>query len=176
MRLFFAVFPDHETRRRLASAAQALILDEESRRVPNENYHMTLAFVGEVSVSLAALKDVGAAQRVPGFTTRFDGYEYWPAPAIIVARASSWSAPLETLHRGIRVDLARCGVTLDDRPFRPHVTVARKVPQAPVLQAMSEIAWTAREFHLARSDRSRDGAIYTVVDSWPLLDNEADAR
>ncbi len=61
MRLFFAVFPDSETRRGLAAAAQALVLDDESRRVPSENYHMTLAFIGEVSAPLAALNPVGAA-------------------------------------------------------------------------------------------------------------------
>jgi len=176
VRLFFAVFPDSETRRQLAAAAQALILDDEARRVPSENYHMTLAFIGEVSAPLAVLKAVGAAQRAAPFTVRFDGYEYWPTPSVVVARASSCSAPLEDLHRGLRADLARCGVRLEERPFRPHVTIARKVPQAPVLQAMSEIALTAHAFQLARSDRSRAGAVYTVVDSWSLLDKEAQAR
>jgi len=40
---------------------------------------------------------------------------------------------------------------------------------------MSEISWTARAFQLARSVSSPEGAIYTVVDSWPLLDKPADA-
>ena len=172
MRLFFAVFPGSETRDRLAAAAQALVLEDESRRVPSENYHMTLAFIGELSVPLAELEAVGAAQRVSTFTVQFDGYEYWPAPSVVVARASSCPGALEDLRRGLCADLARCGVRLDDRPFRPHVTIARKVPQAPVLQAMSEIAWTAHSFQLARSDRSRAGAVYTVVDSWSLLDKE----
>jgi RNA 2',3'-cyclic 3'-phosphodiesterase len=176
VRLFFAVFPDSDARRRLAAAAQALVLDTESRRVPSENYHLTLAFIGEVSASLAALEAVGAAQRTPAFTVRFDGYEYWPTPAVVVARASSCPAPLEDLRRGLCADLAQCGVRLDDRPFQPHVTIARKVTQAPVLQAMSEIAWTAHAFQLARSDRSRAGAVYTVVDSWSLLDKEANAQ
>jgi 2'-5' RNA ligase len=176
MRLFFAVFPDDETRRRLAAAVHALVLDDESRRVPSKNYHMTLAFIGEVSVPLAALRDVGAAQRVSAFTTRFDGYEYWPKAQIVVARPASWSAPLERLQRGLSADLARCGIRLDERPYWPHMTVARKVLQAPVLQALSEIAWTAGAFQLARSDRSHGGAIYTVVDSWPLLDMEPDPQ
>jgi 2'-5' RNA ligase len=68
VRLFFAVFPNSEARCRLAPAAQALVLDNESRRVPSENYHMTLAFIGEVPAPLAALKAVGAAQRVAAFT------------------------------------------------------------------------------------------------------------
>jgi 2'-5' RNA ligase len=176
VRLFFAVFPDSETRRRLAAAAQALVLDDESRRVPGENYHLTLAFIGEVSAPLAALEAVGAAQRAPAFTVRFDGYEYWPTPSVVVARASSCPAALEDLRRGLCANLARCGVRFDDRPFRPHMTLARKVSQAPVLQAMPDITWTVHAFQLARSDRSRAGAIYTVVDTWPLLDKEADAR
>jgi RNA 2',3'-cyclic 3'-phosphodiesterase len=176
MRLFFAVFPDIETRLRLAAAAQALVLDDESRRVPSENYHLTLAFIGEVSAPLAALKAVGAAPRAAAFTVRFDRFEYWSTPSVVVARALSCPAALEELRRGLCVDLARCGVRLDDRVFQPHVTVARKVSQAPVLQAMSEIAWTAHAFQLARSDRSRAGAVYTVVDSWSLLDKKADSR
>jgi RNA 2',3'-cyclic 3'-phosphodiesterase len=168
VRLFFAVFPDSDTRRRLAAAAQALVLGEESRRVPSENYHMTLAFIGEVSAPLAALKEVGAAQRGHAFTVHFAGYEYWPKAEVVVIPASSWCASLEDLRRGLSADLARCGVRLDERSFLPHVTIARKVPQAPVLQAMSEIAWTVHAFQLARSDRG--GAVYTVVDSWSLLD------
>jgi RNA 2',3'-cyclic 3'-phosphodiesterase len=176
VRLFFAVFPDSETRRRIVAAAQALVLDDESRRVPSENYHMTLAFIGEVSAPLAALKAVGAAQRAAAFTARFDRYEYWSTSSVVVARAFSCPAALEDLRHGLCVDLARCGVRVDDRAFQPHITIARKVPQAPVLQAMSEIAWTAHAFQLARSDRSRAGAVYTVVDSWSLLDKEADSQ
>ena len=164
MRAFFAVFPDGETRLRLAAAVQTLTLDEESRRVPSESYHMTLAFIGEASAGFtAALRNIGAAQRAPVFTLRFDGFEYWPKPSVVVARASC-PAALEDLRRALCAQLARCSVMLDDRPFRPHVTVARKVPQAPVLQAMSEITWTAHAFQLVRSDRSPAGAVYTVVD------------
>jgi RNA 2',3'-cyclic 3'-phosphodiesterase len=170
VRLFFALFPDIEARGRLAAAAQALALDNESHRVPSANYHMTLAFIGEVSTSLAVLKAIGAAQRIPAFTVRLDGYEYWPMSSVVVARVSSCPAALEDLRRGLCADLVRCGVRLDDRPFRPHVTIARKVPQAPVLQAMSEMTWSAHAFALARSDRAPAGAVYTVVDSWSLLD------
>lgn len=177
MRLFFAVFPDSETRRRVAAAAEAFVLDDESRRVPCENYHLTLAFIGEVQrETLVWLKAVGAAQRALEFTVRLDRYEYWPTPSVVVAGAASCPAPLEDLRRGLHADLTRCAVRLDERPFRPHVTIARKVSQAPVLQAMSEITWTARAFQLALSVSAPGGAIYTVVDSWPLLDKAANAR
>jgi len=114
----------------------------------------------------------GSARRALEFTVRLDAYEYWSKAGVVIAGASSCPAPLEELRRGLAGDLERCGMRLDPQPFRPHITVARKVPQAPVLQAMSEIAWPARAFQLARSVSSPDGAVYTVVDSWPLLDSE----
>jgi 2'-5' RNA ligase len=55
------------------------------------------------------------------------------------------------------------------RPLRPHVTLARKVAQAPVLQAMSPFDWSARSFSLVSSDTSGAHSVYTVVDTWPLL-------
>jgi 2'-5' RNA ligase len=74
------------------------------------------------------------------------------------------------LHR----DLEFRGVV--PKPGRPHaslrvhITLARKVAQAAVLQAMSPIQWKARSFSLVNSDTSGKRSVYTVVDTWPLLD------
>jgi 2'-5' RNA ligase len=40
-----------------------------------------------------------------------------------------------------------------------------------VLKALSELRWIIRDFQLVHSARSAGDSIYTVVDSWPLLDN-----
>jgi RNA 2',3'-cyclic 3'-phosphodiesterase len=171
MRLFFAAWPDRETCEHIGTVAKALKLDSWSRRVAPENYHLTLAFVGEVPESrVEALRTIGAVQRFAEFTVRFDAYEYWPKAEVIVAAASECPAPLQGLRRELHADLARHGLILDPKPFRPHVTIARRVSQAPVLQAMSEFAWTVRAFRLMRSVRSPAGSVYTVVDTWPLLD------
>jgi 2'-5' RNA ligase len=54
--------------------------------------------------------------------------------------------------------------------LRAHVTLARKVAQAPVLQAMSSIVWRASNFSLIRSDTGGVESAYTVLDTWSLLD------
>ena len=83
MRLFFAAFPDSETRRLIAPAA-ALVLGDGARLVPCENYHTTLAFVGEVSNAQAAsLRTIGPLE-VPAFTVRFDTYEHWLKSDVVV--------------------------------------------------------------------------------------------
>jgi 2'-5' RNA ligase len=173
MRLFFAALPDRTTAHRIAAAARELDLDESARRVACENYHMTLAFVGEVPASKAdTSREVGGAQRGFACAVRFDAYAYWSAARVVVAAASECPAALRELWCNLHADLARCGFALDPAPFRPHVTLARKVSQAPVLQAMSEFFWTVHELRLMCSVASPTGPVYTVVDTWPLLDGE----
>lgn len=170
MRLFFAAFPDGETRRLIASAAAALELGDGARRVPCENYHLTLAFVGEVTNAQAAsLRTIGPA-RVPAFTVRFDTCEHWPRSEVIVIAANECPPALLDLQCTLRAALARQDIALDPRPFRPHVTIARKVVQAPVQQAMSEFLWQVTAFQLVRSARSDAGSAYTVLERWSLLD------
>jgi RNA 2',3'-cyclic 3'-phosphodiesterase len=177
VRLFFAIFPDSEMRGHLAAAAAPLPLPDGTRGVPVENYHATLAFLGEVaSEQLGDVKRVGARQRAHRFALRLDSFEYWAKAGVVVASASESPVELTDLRAGICASLERCGLELDSQLFRPHVTIARKVSQAPVLQAMSKIIWTPRAFQLARSVSTPDGAIYTVVASWPLLDKPVEWR
>ena len=170
MRLFFAAFPEGETRRLIESAAASLVLGEGARLVPCENYHITLAFVGEVSNAQAAsLRTIGPLE-VPAFTVRFDTYEHWLKSEVIVFATSECPPALHDLQCKLRGELAHHALASDPRPFHPHVTIARKVVQAPVQEAMSGFLWTVTAFQLVRSLRSSTGSTYTVLDHWSLLD------
>jgi 2'-5' RNA ligase len=178
VRLFFALWPDVRTRELISSAASALQLSTPARRVPPENYHLTLAFVGEVdAIQLAALLEIGRSQRTAACTLKVDQFDFWPEPKVVVAVASETPPALSGLSIELHRELLLRDVTRNpSRPFAPpaplraHVTLARKVAQAPVLQAMSPIRWSARSFSLVRSDTSGAQSVYTVVDTWPLLD------
>jgi len=170
VRLFFAAFPDGETRRLIASAVSSLMLGDGARLVPCENYHMTLAFVGEVSNAQAAsLRSVGPLE-VPAFAVRFDTCEHWLRSEVVVLAASKCPPALHDLQCKLRSELAHHDLAPDPRPFHPHVTIARKAVQAPVRQAMSGILWKVTAFQLVRSVRSTIGSTYTVLDHWSLLD------
>ena len=172
LRLFFAAAPDPVVREQIAAASQSLSLEPGARRVPRENYHMTLAFVGDVAASqLPVMLKVGAAQKERAFSVTFDAYEYWPKPGVIVAAAHLIPAELHRLWRQLHHELAEHVGTLESERLRPHVTLARKVSQPPVLQAMSAFDWRVRDFCLMRSDTSGIRSAYTVVDTWPLLDS-----
>ena len=174
MRLFFALWPDVDTRAQIASAASALRLARDAQPVPRENYHVTLAFVGEVSTArLAVLQQIGRGQRAAGCTIRFDAYDYWPDHQVAVAIARETPAALTLLwtqlHRDLTLHQAAPNLKHPHSSLRTHITLARKVAQAPVRQAMSPFHWNARSFSLVRSDTSGARSVYTVVDTWQLL-------
>jgi len=171
LRMFYALWPGIETRALIAAAARGIACGAPARLVPAENYHLTIAFVGEVPVQqLPILQRIGASLGAASCTIRFDAYEYWPKPEVVVAAAREIPASLENCWRALHQNLANRGFALDPKRLRPHVTLARKVTQAPVPTPMSPITWRASDFCLVRSSSDGTRAVYTVVDTWPLLD------
>jgi RNA 2',3'-cyclic 3'-phosphodiesterase len=170
VRVFFALWPDDETRARIANATAAIALTRGARWVPRENYHLTLAFIGEIGDSrLALLEQIGRSQRAVACTIRFDALDHWPESRVLVALAREAPGALLELWARLHADLASLHLVQPAR-FRAHVTLARKVVQASVQQAMSPIDWNVRSLSLVRSETGGAASVYTVVNTWPLLD------
>ncbi len=166
MRLFFALWPDADVMRRLTQMARQLKLEGHSRWVDPRNYHVTLAFVGEVPApKLAVLQQIGRSLRAPRFTFTCDSIEFWRQSQVLVAAARA--APPALLGLWSQLNDA---IGLPRERLRAHVTLARKVAQAPVPQAMSPVVWRAANFSLIRSDTGGAESAYTVLDTWSLLD------
>jgi len=117
-----------------AAAALAAVLPSELpalRRVAPELLHVTLAFIG--SVGEERLPDVtaaaeAAARATPPFEIRFAGLGRFPerGPVRMVWVGTGEAAPrVERLGGVVRTELARHRVPFDQKPLRPHVTLAR---------------------------------------------------
>jgi 2'-5' RNA ligase len=166
LRLFFALWPHADVTRQLAQATRQLKLEGRSRWVNPANYHLTLAFVGKVpAAKLAVLQQIGRSLRAPRFTFTCDSIEFWRESKVIVATAPA--APRVLLDLSTQLNRA---MGLTPEPLRAHVTLARKVTQPPVLQAMLPVVWRATNFSLIRSDTGGVESAYTVLDTWSLLD------
>jgi 2'-5' RNA ligase len=166
MRLFFALWPDDDVTRQLREIARQLKLESCSRWVDPKNYHVTLAFVGEVpATKLAVLQQIGRAMCAPRFNFTCDSIEFWQGSQVVVAAVRA--APPGLLDLWGKLNSA---LELPRETLRAHVTLARKVAQAPVLQAMSPVVWRATNFSLIRSDTGGVESAYTVLDTWSLLD------
>ena len=166
MRLFFALWPDVDAATRLARVAASLELTSPGRLVDAKNYHVTLAFLGEVAESrLAVLRKVGGSLQAPRCSIALDSLEFWPQSRVVVAAAQETPPGLLSLWTQLHEASG-----LPRAQLRVHVTLARKVAQPPVMQAMSPILWQATRFSLVRSETGGAQSAYTVVDTWSLLD------
>jgi 2'-5' RNA ligase len=98
-----------------------------ARWIDEENYHITLRFIGDIDGATA--RDVAqslADIRKRPFTVTLDGLDVFGGdkPRAIVARAKP-AAPLVELQSKHEQMLRRLGLAPEPRKFTPHVTLAR---------------------------------------------------
>ncbi len=182
MRLFVAVVPPPAVVGHLSAALERLRVRLESERlrwVPAASWHLTLAFLGEVDEARRPQLDerMGRAARrnQPGRLWlrgggRFGGRVLWVGVEgerdTLVRTAGSAAAAAR-----------RSGIATEERPYRPHLTVARA--REPV-DLRAEVAalrdyqgpdWTTSEIALVRSRLGAGAgraAAYDVLTTWTL--------
>lgn len=167
-RLFFALWPDDAIRSALAAASQNLPI-KTGRHVPPDNLHITLVFLGSVSaVTRARIEQAAEPISIPAFDLVLDKPGWWPRPQVVWLGTSTIPEPLQELVTGLSKAIRPCGLKLDDRPHRPHVTLRRKVNGLPKLGVIDPITWNVRSFSLVQSQSAPSGVIYKVLRSWDL--------
>jgi 2'-5' RNA ligase len=177
LRLFFALQPTAAQCADLVEATTALAAQLGGRPNPPDNLHATVCFVGAVpEEKLDALRTVAASVRGVQGTLCFDALEYWETPRILCATARETAESLPARDLGIALGAAAVGAGFspDIKPFRAHLTLARKVRAevAASLDWPQPLAETllvrADRFVLMESRKGEAGSVYSVVDSWPL--------
>lgn len=166
-RLFFALWPDEAVREGIRS--QLPPMPKPARPVAPANWHVTLAFLGETDPERRAAY-VQAARGVSGtpFDLALDRFGYFFRPRVLWIGATTLPDSLSRLHGELNAALAAHGYEPDRRPFRAHVTLARKMPPPGDLPDPGPVGWRVPEFCLVRSQLGRGGARYAVVERFPL--------
>jgi RNA 2',3'-cyclic 3'-phosphodiesterase len=180
MRLFFALQPTPAQSEALLAQVAPLFAAPGIAAIPATNMHATLCFLGAVAEeNLSALRAAAARVRSSGVSLSFDALEYWPKPKIICATGpESGSASAGALARVLTNEVVAAGFTPDIKPFRAHLTLARKIPatraQSLALPCSLQPGFVVRSanFVLMESRRGKQGSIYSVVDSWHLYEKE----
>jgi 2'-5' RNA ligase len=167
-RLFFALWPDEDTRAAIAALAREKI-HKQARRVAAENLHITLAFPGNVTAGVQACLEA-AAGRLSGtpFELAIDRLGHWQGPRIIWAAPAQTPPGLWSLAAALREVLATCGLEPEKRPYQAHITLARKASKALTVTRIAPIPWSIRQFCLVQSVSEPAGVSYRVIRSWPL--------
>ena len=180
MRLFIAIEIPESIRSAFASLLKEFrAVAPQLKWVRAENLHVTLKFLGETDpAKLGALQNVLSAVRsAEPVSLEFRGLGFFPnekRPRVFWAGMEA-SANLKTLAADIDQTVHPLGFPLEERPFTPHLTLARfSLPGIPpkLLQAINEKnsqsfgSLGTRQFHLIESKLKPAGAEYTTVQSF----------
>lgn len=165
-RLFFALWPDQQTRARMESV-QFRFKRYKARWTKPDKLHVTLVFLGDVE-----------AARVPAVVVAAAGLRGSPFHLVldyampIYRSGMLWLMPrqapdeLGLLVKELTTHLQPYGFEPEARRFHPHVTLARKLSGKPRCQKIAPIEWPIDSFVLVESKTDRTGSHYAVRERW----------
>lgn len=163
MRLFIAIPPDDAVRRGLIRLQDALRRQGMGGNfTPPENLHLTLAFLGEYHDPDRVLEIMEDVSFRP-FPLRLEGFGHFGA---LWWAGLAPNGELSSCVRSLRHALADGKIPFDRKKFTPHITLVRRaVTERDRLPAVSvpPVEMTAGRIALLRSDRGKNGMIYTEL-------------
>ncbi|MEJ1355292.1 MAG: RNA 2',3'-cyclic phosphodiesterase [Candidatus Sedimenticola sp. (ex Thyasira tokunagai)] len=165
-RLFFALWPDADTRLGLHRVSNAL--SGHCGRVHQpDDLHITLAFLGRVSPDqYTCLMEAADEVIITPFELTIDKIELWRRPGILWCGPSHIPDQLQKLVADLKRRLYDCGFEPEKRVYTPHVTLARKSRLLPDYQIHQPLRWQVRGFVLASSDDAGSPPRYKVIKKW----------
>jgi 2'-5' RNA ligase len=187
MRLFVALEIPTAVRENLADLLKTLrAVLPQTRWVRPENLHVTLKFMGAMpETKLAAIRSALAGVRCDQpVTVDFRGLGFFPDgkhPRVFWAGIEA-SENLKTLVADIEKTTEKLGSPREQRPFSPHLTLARfEHPQLPeklraaIQENLARDLGSLRtnQFHLIESKLKPSGAEYTTLESFAFATVEA---
>ena len=188
-RLFIAVELPEETKRELSHVQEGLKRACgycPARWVAPDSIHLTLSFLGDVPIlKIDGIKDaltqVGADFKT--FDLSLDGVGAFPnleRPHVVWVGLGGDTGKLSSMQKKLEGLLALLGFNLENRPFSPHLTLARVRDEASPAdkkrlgQAIGsttcrdDCLFSVHEISLIKSYLTPAGPVYTVLFSAPL--------
>ena len=172
MRLFVAICFPEEIKAYLSECSQRLrFLAASGRFTQWENFHLTLAFLGEIPPDrLASLKTVLSSIVMPRFSLLITGLGKFQQPhgALYWAGVSP-SLELSLLFQQLNGRLRTLGFSVGKNDHCPHITLGRAIrlkkdARLYPLSVVPPKRFEVRKISLMRSDRIEGLLTYTEID------------
>jgi len=178
MRLFVALVPPAVVLDEIAAEINRLRqAAPDLRWSKRDQWHVTLAFLGEVEER----RTPGLAERLGRAAHRHEAFELSFSGGGRFTHSILWAGVggdrdrLRALAGSAAAAARHAGVDLADRPYRPHLTLARSrarghVDLRPLVASVADFAgttWTADAIHLIQS-RLGANPTYETLNSWSL--------
>lgn len=167
-RVFFALNPDSDTRRRLAAISAGLDAGAGSK-VPPENYHLTLLFLGSVERSLLPELSAAAARiESAPFRLDIDLAGWWPGPEVLWLGPTRAPTGLQYLAERLSQQAQAMDLLTTIPVLKPHITLLRPAQDPVVLPEFKHFTWQVDAFCLMESISQPEGVRYQILENWPL--------
>jgi 2'-5' RNA ligase len=182
MRLFIGISLAPVVVEELASLAERLKSPSDGLRwSAPAGWHITLQFLGKTSTEQYACLVLALRRiRFSPFAVQLEPPGFFDRAGVFFAGVglSPWLVQLQEL---VVAATTPCGFTSEDRPYHPHITLARTKPGRSALAALKPrigqvkqfSGFTAREFLLYESFPGPDGSRYEVRDEFCLSEKKA---
>ena len=179
MRLFLAILFEEPVKDRLCEAMELIRRSTRTSRLTRrENLHLTLVFLGELREAgkvREAMEEIRTSPfpleiRGLGRFQRDGGDLYWAG--------IEPSLPLQNLYLELKNALAGKGIAVEDRPYRPHLTLARQAVEKPetpfytLKNRLEPVKTKAAAVSLMKSERIEGRLVYTELCRKELRENK----
>jgi 2'-5' RNA ligase len=161
LRLFIALWPGATVHAWLRACDAAIAWPAAAARAGPDRWHVTLHFLG-------AVPRIRLPELLPALQTPFDPFgfelgrvEAWPRGLVVVEPAQSAPA-LQDLQTALGQAVQRCGLPVESRAFKPHITLARRAAGARLATPSPPQRWPVSAYALVASagGRYRNVALY----------------
>ena len=156
---------DDSVREQLAWV-QAAFEAHTARAVTSGNFHLTLAFLGEVPASARECYAQAAGMiEVPQFNVTLDRFGYFDKTPLCWFGPSVIPVGLRTLHKRLQRAIALYGYR-DRCEFKPHVTLFRKATGLTVPDETSAVELNVDRFFLIESVQKKNSVVYVPIEEY----------
>jgi 2'-5' RNA ligase len=173
VRCFIAVNLNEEIKRTLGELRKNFE-DLPLRFVKPESMHITLKFLGEVDErKLEKLMKKMDEIKVRSFEIRVQGVGVFPSERYPRVLWAGVSGDFRELHKEVERITRSLGFPKDDKPFKPHITIARlknlsASERAELIERMKNVEFQSKgmkveSVELMKSTLLRTGAIYEAL-------------
>jgi 2'-5' RNA ligase len=148
-----------------------------------ETIHLTLIFLGQTPMEqIGPISDAAGRAAAPFSPLRIEikrlgVFPHWRRPRVLWAGVRERTHQIDSLHQALQRSLAALGYRIEEKPFKPHLTLAR-IKSLRGIEAARSIAedhqgfrfgpFAAGELVLFKSQLHPEGAIHTPLERFPL--------
>ena len=161
LRLFTALWPSPRVREAIALWQDTWTWPSQAARVRTDKLHVTLHFLGDVPAS--RVPELVQSLRLPfePFELELGDARIWPN-GVAVLQPPATPPALLRLHAALGARLARLALPVEERPYRPHVTLARRAHAATPPPHGPGVHWEVDDGYVLV--RSAGGTGYEVIE------------